>query len=825
MTKPSTINESKPINENIEVNFIKEVKFNEHVNNVLLLNDKFYLLSTRSSVYCLSADDISTDCTPKLLIKNLKNLKDLKILKNLNKLVLIQNKFLRFYELNFVLIKCFELIGVRDNQTNSNNTSNTSESSNYPLTPPAPPALLDEDLLTLLNDNELPLSPSLPSNFLLDERYLSNQHADPPQLETDSSLFLNRPHLQVNHNTPLHQRRNVRRPPNLLQPPLMYHSRSKSQDFSPTNNNQNNFNIKPTNNPINLPYTDLNDINQPLFLRTIEINNKSFLLTLSLTPPDKDNKQSCPQFTTVTLFFGTPHLPLSILRSFILPNQPLDIQLSLIGDELSELILVYDQSIFALDPFTINVREIKVGRPHKKRRQRLNNSNSNTLDTLIENHGSNSNLNSNNNSNNNLNNNVTSNNNEGNDIDQSPSSNSLSSLLNNNYTNFTPPILSNNSNSNTPLTRSTTLSRFTSILQRPFTRNHNNSNNNQQQRTSSTSPNSSPPHSKPPLLPKKITFNPHYTAFIQLKIPPPLPTASLEKVWTLPPTYDDVKSIKKIKSDKKGVYKNYNNNSNNNNGNDVNILEKVWFYLDPRGNEHGPWSTKTMETWYNSKRFLTNLPVRHKDKKIFKPLSDFENVQPFYKAISNIGIPESPAASLKSLDPPTPLLPPISLISDPKLPKIGPQNIFLVSRQHQSTLLVDNNGKSIIRGNGINWDENNNTFPINNFELIYTNDDQTSAAIVAIRKTSFEVLDLADGLLTSPSEREKALPGWEYNMCRQSRILPYVHKVDNDGELLQVNCYDVDSKSCFEDYINCDRLLLCESHSDGSVKLIKLQKR
>ena len=145
MTKPSTINESKNINENIEVNFLKEIKLNEHVNNVLLLNDKFYLLSTRSSVYCLSADDNSTDSTPKLLLKNLKNLKDIKILKNLNKLVLIQNKFLRFYELNFVLIKCFELICVRDNQSDSNNTSNTNESSNYPLTPPAPPALLDED--------------------------------------------------------------------------------------------------------------------------------------------------------------------------------------------------------------------------------------------------------------------------------------------------------------------------------------------------------------------------------------------------------------------------------------------------------------------------------------------------------------------------------------------------------------------------------------------------------------------------------------------------------------------------------------------------------
>lgn len=169
-------------------------------------------------------------------------------------------------------------------------------------------------------------------------------------------------------------------------------------------------------------------------------------------------------------------------------------------------------------------------------------------------------------------------------------------------------------------------------------------------------------------------------------------------------------------------------------------------------------------------------------KTLTELISQFGAERPFIVALGSI-IQQSPANSLKSLDPPTPLLPPISLISDPSLPQKGPQNIYLAARRNLPTMLIDHNGRSIVRGSGIRWDFGNvdTDGDIKHFEMISTSDDGSTAAIVAIRERCFEVLDIADALLSVPSEREKALPGWEAHMCREGRRIPYVHKLRRDS--------------------------------------------
>ncbi|TKA51927.1 hypothetical protein B0A53_04957 [Rhodotorula sp. CCFEE 5036] len=68
----------------------------------------------------------------------------------------------------------------------------------------------------------------------------------------------------------------------------------------------------------------------------------------------------------VELFTGSKSISLSLNRTFVLPDTPRSIELQLQGDELVDIYLMYADTIFALEPSTVRVREVGVGREERR---------------------------------------------------------------------------------------------------------------------------------------------------------------------------------------------------------------------------------------------------------------------------------------------------------------------------------------------------------------------------------------------------------------------------------------------------------------------------
>ncbi|TIB65150.1 hypothetical protein E3P78_00785 [Wallemia ichthyophaga] len=866
------------------------------INSAVLTPRGFILLAASDTLFCLPLKSIGQP--PRVLIKRLKSAHSISILPLTSVILISTDNATRYYDLRQVEKSCLQLWDMSTGQVNVLPDLRT----------PAPPALQDGELNHLTHlppptptSPPFSISPSMP-----DISASTNSPALPPlpfQIEENSSLFGGadvgadsaatspapspaisaapspfHPSIQT---TPIHQRRKARQPPTLntvntphaqsTQPHVDGHARSRSEDLTPLTSDvvkrelervhiRNNRSKK---SAAKLTHKNLNDIIHPTILRVGETSELSYLAVLSLTLPDNDTRQPADQ-TTVSLFAGTQHAPLSLVKAFILPDRPVDLQLSIKGDDMSEIILVYDRSIFALNPFSINVREIKVGRGGRRRRNQNGHSNgerdgetqgggahgdSTRWSTELANqggvqdtrvvdmgvgvgetaptpvsmsvHGG-----------------------QNDPISTEHSSNSLAStiLANNSYTNFTPPLIETNganlsntthpTNSNsthsTPTRRTSSrfggLSRWTSMLQRPFQPRTSSNVLGSQSQSDTVQEDATTPTVSPET--RKTTINPHYTTLVQLHQTPPLPPAALEKMFTIPPRYDELEAQRS-----RSVFMNKTASQLSARSHHQDDLRKCWHYLDPRGTEHGPWSTKTMQNWYTSRRFLSNLPIRHERMRYHKTLTEliaqFGAENPFVVALGAV-LQYSPADSLKSLDPPTPLLPPISLISDPALPRTGAQSIYLAARRYLPTMLIDHNGRSIVRGSGIRWvgsgysdggehtdAETNSDDDIKHFEMISTSDDNTTAALVAIRQRSFEVIDIADALLGHPSEREKALPGWERHMCRAGVSRPYVHKLHKHRrDRRDLNAETARGRSYSHPrYVNNGLQLPSESHS------------
>lgn len=66
------------------------------------------------------------------------------------------------------------------------------------------------------------------------------------------------------------------------------------------------------------------------------------------------------------LFAGTYRTTLGLSRTFILPDSPRSLELQLQGDDLVEVFLVFSHNIFGLEPATVRVREVRVGRAERR---------------------------------------------------------------------------------------------------------------------------------------------------------------------------------------------------------------------------------------------------------------------------------------------------------------------------------------------------------------------------------------------------------------------------------------------------------------------------
>lgn len=90
----------------------------------------------------------------------------------------------------------------------------------------------------------------------------------------------------------------------------------------------------------------------------------------------------------VELFAGTYRTALGLSRTFILPDSPRSLELQLQGDDLVEVFLVFSQNVFGLEPATVRVREVRIGRAERRaarRRARELRSNDTTTGTEPDN--------------------------------------------------------------------------------------------------------------------------------------------------------------------------------------------------------------------------------------------------------------------------------------------------------------------------------------------------------------------------------------------------------------------------------------------------------
>lgn len=72
----------------------------------------------------------------------------------------------------------------------------------------------------------------------------------------------------------------------------------------------------------------------------------------------------------VELFAGTYRTALGLSRTFILPDSPRSLELQLQGDDLVEVFLVFSQNVFGLEPATVRVREVRIGRAERRAARR-----------------------------------------------------------------------------------------------------------------------------------------------------------------------------------------------------------------------------------------------------------------------------------------------------------------------------------------------------------------------------------------------------------------------------------------------------------------------
>lgn len=97
------------------------------------------------------------------------------------------------------------------------------------------------------------------------------------------------------------------------------------------------------------------------------------MLSISIltTPPSSFLAILCGENgEKVELFAGTYRTALGLSRTFILPDSPRSLELQLQGDDLVEVFLVFSQNVFGLEPATVRVREVRIGRAERRAARR-----------------------------------------------------------------------------------------------------------------------------------------------------------------------------------------------------------------------------------------------------------------------------------------------------------------------------------------------------------------------------------------------------------------------------------------------------------------------
>ncbi|KAF7969225.1 hypothetical protein HWV62_27937 [Athelia sp. TMB] len=481
--------------------------------------------------------------------------------------------------------------------------------------------------------------------------------------------------------------------------------------------------------PPKLEYVKLPGTKGALMIKAVETNKKSFLAILCGENGEK-----------VELFAGTYRTALGLSRTFILPDSPRSLELQLQGDDLVEVFLMFGQNVFGLEPATVRVREVRIGRAERRaarrRAREIRTGSADLFDT------------------------------DGAPLDEEDTNVSLNIGVS--IAAGAEPVISNGDSATPVSPGPLSNARTPDVPPTPPT---------------DGSGGSALAHAEELVALATAQMGP-YTTFQQLTFSPNFPLASIADEYIIPPTYPEF-------LDYRAAHEPEVNGSNN-----VDLAQiqfsppglpvptptppSKWFYRDPKGVIQGPWKASLMHAWYKDGLLPPDLPVRKEEDTEYMLLKDLrlQSVDPThpFRSVAPLSPSHVPAAQDVK-----PLLQPLSLLSQPR--HYGPPALFFSSRGGHSTTIVDARGRSVLKGRFV-WstdeqddDKSTQTGKMGDVKRLEAFDVRDRSVIVAMRHGGLEAMDLGDALLKPADESRTILPHFAPPPSNTNRRGPFVWKI------------------------------------------------
>ncbi|KAG6845999.1 hypothetical protein H0H87_011047 [Tephrocybe sp. NHM501043] len=497
--------------------------------------------------------------------------------------------------------------------------------------------------------------------------------------------------------------------------------------------------------PPKLEYVKLPGTKGALMVKAVETAKKSFLAILCGENGEK-----------VELFAGTYRTALGLSRTFILPDSPRSLELQLQGDDLVEVFLVFSQNVFGLEPATVRVREVRIGRAERRaarrraREVRAGENASNDSEAALGEDDTNVNV----------------------SIGVSVAVGSTvvatgdggDTLIPNEHPDAQP----DNATPDTAMTSAIAQSEELVAVA-----------------TAQMGP---------------------YTTFQQLNFAPKFPLASIADEYIIPPTYPSFLEYRAEHEPEDGSATDLTQIQFSPPGLPVPVptAPSRWYYRDPKNVIHGkpsalsigdtqsqhsfytgPWKASLMQAWYKDGLLPLDLPVRREEEDTYMLLKDLrlqsvDPTHPFRPPPPPV-VP-TPTEPITSQDSVRPLLQPISLLAQPR--HFGPPALFFSSRGGHSTAIVDARGRSVLKGRFV-WSsdgQDEDTKPVvmgrmGDIKRLEALDVDDRAVLVAMRQGGLEAVDLSDALLRPADESRTVLPQFAPPASNINRRAPFVWKI------------------------------------------------
>ncbi|KAI0029621.1 hypothetical protein K488DRAFT_34045, partial [Vararia minispora EC-137] len=470
-----------------------------------------------------------------------------------------------------------------------------------------------------------------------------------------------------------------------------------------------------------LEYVKLPGTKSALLIKAVETNKKSFLAILC-----GDNGEK------VELFAGTYRTALGLSRTFILPDSPRSLELQLQGDDLVEVFLVFTQNVFGLEPATVRVREVRIGRAERRAARRRARELRGADDPQAV----------------------------GADVETAPVEETTTVTVTVGVDPTAPAIAAGHE---VAAAAGTVAAAGAPV-------------------------NAASDAAQDELLAVAAAQMGPYTTFQQLPFSPNFPLAAIADEYIIPPTYPDFLDYRSQHEPERDPDVDLSQLQFTPPGLPVPPppLPSNWYYQDPKGKVHGPWEAARMEMWYKDGLLPIDLPVRREEETMYMLLKDLRQqaidpTQPFKSAPPLRSFPVEHSTPVP-VDAAKPLLDPLSLLRQSRI--FGPPALFYSTRGGHSTLIVDGRGRSVLKGRFV-WTHDEEAEPVasghggrlGDVKRLEAFDVADRSVLVAMRQGGFEAVDFSDALLKPADASRHYLPQFTTTPSQVNRRSPFTWKI------------------------------------------------